>query len=98
MRQSLSHSRSLRKLRKIEEHIGEIKAGNYHELLRANEAMHLVGYCQLAVRSALERKESGRGCYKRADYPDVDPSWDDKEVVQWQEHGEPKIVVQTLGK
>lgn len=89
---------ALKKLKKIEDYVGEIRADNYHELLRANEAMHLIRYCQLTVRSALERKESGRGCYKRTDYPHVDPSWENKEVVQWQEHGEPKIIVQTVGE
>lgn len=82
---------ALKKLQKIEKRAGEVKVNNYHELLRANEAVHMVRYCQLMVRSAIERKESGRGCYKRTDYPKLDPSLSDKEIVQWQENGEPKI-------
>ncbi|MFC1910696.1 FAD-binding protein, partial [Chloroflexota bacterium] len=82
---------ALKKLKKIEKQSGDMKAGNIHELLRVNEAMHLVRYCQLMVKSALERKESGRGCYRRTDYPQLDPSLNDKEIVQWQVNGKPKI-------
>ena len=89
---------ALRKLRRVEDHVGEVKATNFHELLRANELMHLLKYCQLAVRSCMERKESGRNCYIRSDYPHMDPSWDDKEIVQWQEGGEPRIDFQRIGE
>lgn len=89
---------ALKKLKNLEGRADEIRANKYHELMRANESKHLIRYCQLMVRSALERKESGRDCYKRTDYPNADPSWDNKIVVQWQENGEPEIAVQTFGK
>jgi len=87
---------ALNKINKLADHIKEVKANNVHELTRANESAHLVKYCQLMIRSALERKESGRFCYKRADYPELDPAWDGKYVVQWKENGKPRIAVQTM--
>jgi succinate dehydrogenase/fumarate reductase flavoprotein subunit len=96
MRNQKGMELALEKLSKMEEHVGEITAGNFHELLRANEVMHLVSYCQLAVTSALERKESGRNCYIRSDYPSIDPSWDGKEIIQWKEGSASKIVVQRI--
>jgi len=76
------------RLRKIEEHIKDIKAANHHELLRVNETRVLLKYCQLMVKAVLERKESGRGFYKRSDYPDLDPKYDNKQIAVWQENGE----------
>jgi len=89
---------ALHKLDRLDDHLGEVKATNFHELLRANELMHLLKYCQLAVSACMERKESGRNCYIRSDYPHMDPSWDDKEIVQWQEGGEPRIDIQRIGE
>lgn len=89
---------ALKKLKKIEEHVDELKASNPHELMRVNEAMHMIRYCPLTIRSSMERKESGRGCYRRSDYPKVDSYWDNKEIIQWQENGEPKLVIQTMGQ
>ena len=84
---------ALSRLKLIEKHVHEIKVDNYHELLRASETKHLVKYCQLLVRAALARKESGRCFYKRSDYPDLDETWSNKHVVLWQENREPKISV-----
>ncbi|GAI96270.1 unnamed protein product, partial [marine sediment metagenome] len=86
---------ALDKLGLIEKQVDEIKASNYHELLRTNEAIHLVKYCQLLVRAALERKES-RGFHRRSDYPNVDKEWSKKIIVLWQEGGEPKMSVEPV--
>jgi len=81
---------ALEKLNLIERHINYIKATNYHELMRANEARHLLKHCQLSTRAVLERKESGRTIYRRSDYPDSNKELN-KCLVIWQENGEPKI-------
>lgn len=86
----------LKKLSKIEEHVNEIKASNFHEMLRANEALHLLKICQLMTIASLERTESGRGCYIRTDYPDRDPAWDNREVVLWQVNGELKKAIESV--
>ncbi|MFC2019875.1 FAD-binding protein [Chloroflexota bacterium] len=93
VRSKQSMERALEKLKVLEGYAGEIKAKNYHELLRTHEAIHLVRYCQLATRAALERKESGRDVYRRIDYPEQLPEWNGKQVVIWQEKGEQKVSV-----
>lgn len=85
---------ALGKLNNLQGYAAELRAENYHELLRVNEVHHLVKYCQLVVRSTIERKESGRDCYTRSDYPKIDPLWDGKDVIQWKQNGESKIAVE----
>lgn len=81
---------ALEKLNLIERHMRDIKAANYHELMRANEARHLLKHCQLSTRAVMERKESGRTIYRRSDYPDLNEELS-KCLVLWQENGEPRI-------
>lgn len=86
---------ALSKLNKIELHLDEIKANNYHEVMRANEARHLLKHCQLTTRAVMERKESGRSVYRRSDYPNLDKSLN-KRLVVWQENGVPQISFEPL--
>ena len=53
-----------------------IKVDNLHELMRANEARHLLEASTLVTQSALYRKESrfGHGHW-RGDYPDSSDQW-----------------------
>jgi len=61
---------ALERLDFIAEHTERLQAANPHELMRANEAVHLLKTCRLATRATLERKESGRALYRRSDYPE----------------------------
>jgi len=74
----------------IEKYVGRIKATNFHELMKANEAAELLKIAKLTVRACMERKESGRAFYRRTDYPDMDPNLN-KPLVAWQERGEPQF-------
>jgi succinate dehydrogenase/fumarate reductase flavoprotein subunit len=85
---------ALEKLNLIANYIGDIKASNYHELMRANESRHLLTTCKLHTRAAIERKESGRTLYRRSDYPDINPELS-RCLVLWQEDGEPKIAFES---
>ena len=61
----------LEKLKDLEKRIIEIKAENFHELMRALEFEDLLLVGELVVTSALARKESRMGLsHLRADYPD----------------------------
>jgi succinate dehydrogenase/fumarate reductase flavoprotein subunit len=86
---------AIEKLGLIEKHISEIKASDYHELMRANETRHLLKHCQLTTHAVMERKESGRGMYKRSDYPNINPELDKCQVL-WQENGSHKLSFQSL--
>ncbi len=63
----------VQKLEDLREWIPNLRARNFHELLRANEAVNLLDSCRLIARAALERKETRLGLYhNRTDYPKKD--------------------------
>ena len=86
---------ALAKLNLINDHISEVEAINYHELMRANEIRHLLKQCQLTTRAVMERKESGRGMYRRSDYPDLNPDLSKCQVL-WHEDGVQKTSFESL--
>lgn len=98
MEHYMGHRRSLKglniameKLQLIESRADEIKAESHHELTRAVEALHLLKYSKLMIKSVIERKGM-RGFYNLADYPPkLDPELRDKYVVLYQENGEQKV-------
>ena len=81
---------ALERLDLIEKYVGRIKASNFHELMKANEAAELLKIAKLTVRACMERKESGRAYYRRTDYPDLDPHLN-KPLVTWKEKGDPQF-------
>ncbi|MBW2065430.1 MAG: FAD-binding protein [Deltaproteobacteria bacterium] len=81
---------ALEKFNYIESYAEKLEASNFHELMRANEAVHLLKTCELSTRATLERRESGRSIYRRSDYPEINPELD-KPLVLWQENGELNI-------
>jgi succinate dehydrogenase/fumarate reductase flavoprotein subunit len=80
---------ALEKLHLIEGTLDKIKATNNHELMKANESAELIKMCQLATRSSMERKESGRTFYSRTDFPTMNQNFA-KPLVIWNENGAPK--------
>ncbi|MCX8022059.1 MAG: FAD-binding protein [Syntrophorhabdaceae bacterium] len=81
---------ALERLTFIEGYTDRLYAKDFRELLRTNEAIHLLKACQLATMATLERKETGRAIYRRSDYPELNPEYA-KKVALWQEDGEIKI-------
>jgi succinate dehydrogenase/fumarate reductase flavoprotein subunit len=81
---------ALDRLKFIEGYLDKLQASDVHELMRANESVHLLKMCQLATRATIERKESGRAIYRRSDYPDLDPQYS-KVLAIWQEAGEQRL-------
>jgi len=103
MRQYMGYRRSiqglviaLEKLHLLEEKVDEVKANNYHELTRAQEAIQLLKYCQLMVRAVIERKGM-RGFYNLVDYPPkLDPELRSKYVVLSHENQEQKVTFELI--
>ena len=63
----------LEKLKDLEKRIDQIKAENFHELMRALEFQDLLLVGKIVVTSAMARKESRMGLsHLRADYPEKD--------------------------
>ncbi|RJR33044.1 MAG: FAD-binding protein [Desulfobacteraceae bacterium] len=71
----------------IESRTDRIKADDFHGLMRANEAIHLLKTCRLSTRATLERKESGRAIYRRSDYPEKKERYN-RSLALWQEQGQ----------
>lgn len=80
---------ALESLNFIESHVPALKASTLRDLMRTNEAIHLLKTCQLSTRATMERKESGRAIYRRSDYPDRSDAYN-KMLAVWQEDGRPQ--------
>jgi len=78
---------ALQKLDLIEGYVKDLKAGDYRQLMRANESVELLKMCKLVTRAGMERKESGRAYYRRTDFPDPNPAMN-KPLVTWEEKGQ----------
>jgi len=83
---------ALEKLAYLDTFVGNLSAHDFRDLMKVGESVQLLKMCELAVRSSLERKESGRAVYRRTDYPSLNPelnkplaTWreDDRQVFSW---------------
>lgn len=83
---------ALERLRFLAGFVPEVMASNLHELTSANEGLHLLRACMLNTEATLERKETGRSVYRRTDFPDRDPWYDDKILATRQRDGKPEHV------
>ena len=81
---------ALERLNLIETYLDKIRAPNYHSLMRAHECAEVLKMAKLVVLASMQRKESGRTCYRIADYPNLNPALD-KVLVTWQEKGQPRF-------
>jgi succinate dehydrogenase/fumarate reductase flavoprotein subunit len=80
----------LDRLRLIGTYADRLHASDLRQLMRTEEALHLLRMCELATRASLERKETGRTIYRRGDYPTLDKSCG-KVLSLWQEEGETQL-------
>ena len=81
---------ALERLHFIEGYLDKVQASDFHALMRANEAVHLLKTCQLATRATMERKESGRTIYRRSDYPNLNEQYS-RVLAIWKEDGQPQL-------
>ena len=82
---------ALERLNYIDSLKDRVSAANMHELMLANEAGHLLESARLSTQCTLERKESGRSVYRRADYPEQNPAYDGKIIHIVKKNGQPEI-------
>lgn len=62
---------ALQGLQNLKARVGELKAGDWHELIKANEAIHMITIAEAFLSSSLFREES-RGYHFREDFPRID--------------------------
>ncbi|MBE3586344.1 MAG: FAD-dependent oxidoreductase [Thermoanaerobacter sp.] len=78
-------------LLRLSKYIPKLQARNGHELLRCQEAKHLIINAQLVVRGALTREESRFGLsHYRGDFPQSKDEWH-KSILQKNKDGEVEI-------
>ena len=70
-------------------YVPRIAASTVRELMRSHESMELFRLCRCYVQACMQRKESGRAMYRRADYPELDPALAKCLVTSLDESGNP---------
>lgn len=73
----------------LEEYVPHLKAETIRDLMRVRESLELFKLCRIYIQACMQRKESGRAMYLRADYPDLDPSLDKRLLTSLDDQGQP---------
>ncbi|MDO4298166.1 MAG: FAD-dependent oxidoreductase [Lachnospiraceae bacterium] len=67
--------------------VPNLTASNPHDLMRTHEVLDILTVAQLVLHASLARKSSSEPlCFRRSDYPEMDPAQDRKHIVIWQEN------------
>lgn len=70
-------------------------AANPHELMRTHEVLDILTVAEIVLYACMERRSSSAPlCFKRSDYPEMDPLRDRKHIVIRMENG--KVVSQDM--
>lgn len=65
-----------------------LTASNPHDLMRTHEVLDILTVAQIVLHASLARKSSSEPlCFRRSDYPEMDPAQDRKHIVIRQENG-----------
>lgn len=68
--------------------VPNLTASNPHDLMRTHEVLDILTVSQLVLHASLARKSSSEPlCFRRSDYPEMDPVKDRKHIVIRQENG-----------
>lgn len=68
--------------------VPNLTASNPHDLMRTHEVLDILTVAQLVLHASLARKSSSEPlCFRRSDYPEMDPVKDRKHIVIRQENG-----------
>ena len=77
------------------EYVPKLTASNPHDLMRIHEVLDILTVAQLVLHASLARKSSSEPlCFRRSDYPEMDPVKDRKHIVIRQENG--KVVTRDV--
>ena len=84
-----SMNQALKSFAVLEEYLPRLGASTLRELMRVRESMELFKLCRIYIQACMQRRESGRAMYRRADYPDLDPALEKCLVTRLDESGNP---------
>lgn len=65
--------RALDSMKVLKEYLPRLGATTFRDLMRVYESRELYKLCSMYIEAALQRKESGRSMWRRADYPEKNP-------------------------
>lgn len=64
------------------DYVPKLTAANPHDLMRTHEVLDILTVAQLVLHASLARKSSSEPlCFRRSDYPEMDPVCDRKHIV-----------------
>ena len=64
------------------DYVPKLTANNPHDLMRIHEVLDILTVAQLVLHASLARKSSSEPlCFRRSDYPEMDPAQDRKHIV-----------------
>lgn len=86
-----SMAQALKSFRVLEEYLPRLEAASLRELMRTHESMELFKLVRIYVQACMQRKESGRAMYRRADYPERDPKYDKCLITRLNADGTPEF-------
>lgn len=69
-----SMKQALQSFQTLAAYAPRLRAGTWRELMRCRESLELFKLCRCYIMACMQRRESGRAMYRRADYPDLDPA------------------------
>ena len=84
-----SMEQALKSFETLAAYVPRIAASTVRELMRSHESMELFRLCRCYVQACMQRKESGRAMYRRADYHELDPALAKCLVTSLDESGNP---------
>lgn len=79
---------ALEKLDQLEKYFKEIRAQNYHELMRVHETYQIMQVAKMMCTASLARKETRFGVYHyRTDYPETRAEYEGQIILQKKDKG-----------
>lgn len=86
-----SMAQALKSFNVLEEYLPRLEATTLRELMKIHESMELFKLCRIYTEACMQRKESGRAMYNRADYPEQDAKFDKSLVTHLDANGKPSF-------
>ena len=84
-----SMKQALESFNVLEEFLPRLGADSLRDLMRVRESMEIFKLTRIYVQACMQRKESGRAMYRRADYPELDPAFKKSLITRLSADGTP---------
>ena len=89
LRTETSMRSALKSMKVLDEYKTRLTASTPRELMRVTESLELLELCRIYVQACMQRRETGRAMYIRADYPDLDERFNTTLITRLDASGTP---------